>query len=103
LQYFQDLNMFKMMAAGLLAVSFAFAPVALAAEAAPAATGVQTAAAAPAEEKEICRKVEVTGSRLGSKKICKTKAQWQAIDNRSESEVRDLDQKSRIQPIPQGS
>ena len=91
--------MFKLMAASILTASFAFAPAALAAE--TAAPGAPVAA--PVEEKEICRKVEVTGSRLGSKKICKTKAQWQAIDNRSEAEMRDLDQKSRIQPIPQGS
>jgi hypothetical protein len=40
-----------------------------------------TAAEAPKEEKKICRREAATESRLGSKKICLTAAQWKARDS----------------------
>jgi len=39
------------------------------------AQGVQPAKPDPSEEK-ICEKITVTGSRLGSRKICATRAEW---------------------------
>lgn len=39
----------------------------------------------PAEEKKICRRVDVTGSYLGSKRVCRTKAEWQRLDDRAYS------------------
>lgn len=60
--------------------------------AAPVAAQTQPTSAAPAAAKDskdpnrmVCRKVENTGSRLGSKKICRTAAEWaevQAIERR---------------------
>lgn len=38
-------------------------------------------APAPKPEKKICRRLEVTGSILGSKPTCHTKAEWVAIDD----------------------
>ena len=39
-----------------------------------------TAAEAPKEEKKICKREGSTESRLGSKKVCLTAAQWRARD-----------------------
>ena len=52
---------------------------ALAAQTTPAPTATP-AAAAPAVEKPICRRVQVTGSNMG-KRECHTRAEWRAIDN----------------------
>ena len=37
----------------------------------------QTAAADP--DKKICKKVQTTGTRLGAKKVCATKAEWDEV------------------------
>jgi len=34
---------------------------------------------APVKEKKICRVQETTGSRLSSRRICKTQAEWDAV------------------------
>jgi len=39
-----------------------------------------TASEAPKEERKICRRETATESRLGSKKVCLTAAQWKARD-----------------------
>jgi len=49
------------------------------------AVAQDTPAAKPAEEKKICRRVDVTGSYLGSKRVCRTKAEWQRLDDRAYS------------------
>ncbi len=36
-------------------------------------------APAPVKEKKICRVQETTGSRLSSRRICKTQAEWDAV------------------------
>ena len=36
------------------------------------------AAPPPAEEKKICQTIVATGSRLGGKRVCHTKAEWRA-------------------------
>ncbi|WP_152569438.1 MULTISPECIES: hypothetical protein [Sphingomonas] len=49
----------------------------------PAATPAATPAPAPARAappKKICRTYEVTGSRMGKDRICKTEAEWQDED-----------------------
>ncbi len=33
----------------------------------------------PAKEKKVCRTEQATGSRLGAKRICKTRAEWDEI------------------------
>ncbi|MDY0957842.1 hypothetical protein SOM26_03995 [Sphingomonas sp. CFBP8993] len=33
----------------------------------------------PAKEKQICRNEETTGSRMGGRRVCRTKEQWDAI------------------------
>ena len=89
--------MYKLLAAAALVASIAAAPVALSAEQ-PAPTEIKTAAA---EEKKICRKTEVTGSRLGSKKVCKTKAEWQRVDDAAQEYMRELNRDGLIQPVTQ--
>jgi hypothetical protein len=61
---------FKIMAAAVLSVL-----------AAPAFAQNNDATVAPKPEKKICRRVEVTGSIIGSKAVCHTKAEWAAIDD----------------------
>ena len=55
---------------------------ALAAQTAPAPTATP-AAAAPAVEKPVCRRIQVTGSNMG-KRECHTRAEWRVIDSRED-------------------
>jgi predicted transglutaminase-like cysteine proteinase len=54
------------------------APV-LAQQTAPAAP-IQTASAAPQGQKQFCRREQQLGSIMPGKKVCRTKAEWDAID-----------------------
>ncbi len=53
------------------------------------------AAEKPAEagdpNRQICKKTETTGTRLGVKRECKTKAQWDAEFEMTKSEMRRMD------------
>ncbi|MDQ1158179.1 hypothetical protein QE385_002506 [Sphingomonas sp. SORGH_AS 950] len=42
---------------------------------------------APVKEKKICRAQETTGSRLASKRICKTQAEWDEIAANARNDV----------------
>ncbi|MFV0922780.1 hypothetical protein ACR720_04745 [Sphingomonas parapaucimobilis] len=44
-------------------------------------------APAPVKEKKICRVQETTGSRLSSKRICKTQAEWDEIAANARNDV----------------
>lgn len=44
-------------------------------------------APAPVKEKKICRVQETTGSRLSSKRICKTQAEWDEIAANAHNDV----------------
>lgn len=46
----------------------------------PAFAQNNDATVAPKPEKKVCRRIEVTGSIIGSKAVCHTKAEWTAID-----------------------
>lgn len=69
-----------------------------AAEAAEAAEAQAAAAAAPSaaadaaaqapEEELVCKKIEVTGSKIG-KRVCGTQAQWDARNRRTTDEAQD--------------
>ena len=65
----------SLIAAGAAALFMLAGPVAAKSDTAPA-----TAAQADEGEtnKMVCRRVESIGTRLGSKKVCRTKAQWDA-------------------------
>lgn len=41
----------------------------------------------PVKEKKICRVQETTGSRLSSKRICKTQAEWDEIAANARNDV----------------
>jgi len=74
--------------AALCPVAFALALPAHAAGTPETETAEQSASPQAKEEKKICKREEGrTGSRLGSKKICKTKAEWE----QSAREARDSD------------
>lgn len=45
----------------------------------PSAPAIVTETADPDANKQICKSQKVTGSRLSSKKVCKTKVEWEAF------------------------
>jgi hypothetical protein len=50
------------------------------------AQDAQPAAKAEAEEKKICRRAEpATGSMMGGKRVCHTKAEWAQIDAQNQA------------------
>ncbi|MEL6860997.1 MAG: hypothetical protein AAGL11_04100 [Pseudomonadota bacterium] len=56
---------------------------------------VQTAEVAVEEEKpaldpnrKVCKTIEVTGSRIAKKRICRTAAQWEALEDARENDFR---------------
>ena len=79
----------------LICVSSAVAMIAGAA--APAAAQSQNAPPAASQQSDprlneiVCQKQEVTGSRLGVKRICKTRAEW------AESQLQDRQEVERVQ------
>jgi len=46
-----------------------------------AAEEAKAPAAKPAKEPKVCRSEIDTGSRLGKRQVCRTAAEWQAIDD----------------------
>ena len=44
-------------------------------------------AAKPQPEKQVCRRIEETGSIMGGKRACHTKAEWASIDQRNDDRV----------------
>jgi hypothetical protein len=74
---------FAALALVLASAAPAFADTSARADSAPVAAAV-SAAAAPAAasgERLICRRQEVSGTRVGAgERTCKTKAQWRAIE-----------------------
>ena len=48
--------------------------------------------------KVICKSQEVTGSRVMSNRICKTKAEWDAIETRVQHEALDMQQQGVSKP-----
>lgn len=74
-----------LIAAGALALAISAVPAA-ASDPAPSAPAAQTDEGET--NKVVCRRVEAIGTRLGSKKVCRTKAQWdqEAAANRQDLE-----------------
>ncbi len=67
----------------LVSAAPAFADTSVKSESAPVAAAMSTAAApaAASGERLICRRQEVSGTRVGAgERTCKTKAQWRAIE-----------------------
>ena len=55
-----------------------------------------TAPTPPAKaEKKVCKKFEDTASRLGSKRVCRTAAEWAAMEARGEREKVDSTRSGR--------
>ena len=68
---------------------------------ATSAAGTQVAAAKGPDDPNqiICKTVEVTGSHLGSKRTCRTRAVWDEITRASREQTENL-QNSDTGPIP---
>ena len=64
------------------------------------APSVGTAAPAQAEDpdKKICERVEETGTRLGGRRVCKTKAEWAAERAESRRELERIQQNVDYRP-----
>lgn len=74
-------------AVAVTTLSLEFAPSLLAGDS-PAETASKPAESAKTDqgaEEKVCRRIHVIGSRLGTKKICATAAEWQEI-RRGEAE-----------------
>lgn len=59
----------------------------------PGVSSPPTAADAPAPTKadaQVCRRVEQLGSRIRYHRICRTAAEWEALDDRARSQVNRL-------------
>ncbi len=70
------------------------------------ALSLPTAAAAADEKKDrgskvVCRTFEVTGSRLGGNRVCKTRDQWEADKLRTEEEALESQREGSVRD-PQG-
>ena len=61
-----------------------------------AAVGANPAPAAPqakpaeAADKKICKREEVIGSRVSGKRICRTKAQWDALQQQDQRALQEM-------------
>ena len=49
----------------------------------------------PSSDKKICKSLAYTGSRLPAKKLCKTKADWDAMTDQSQDVMRDRQRSAR--------
>ncbi|QDX27245.1 hypothetical protein FPZ54_15360 [Sphingomonas suaedae] len=70
----------------MLVAAFGFA-IALA-SAAP--SGDDNVVAAPVKEKKICKAEAATGTRLARRKICRTAAEWDAIQKQAVQDAREI-------------
>lgn len=80
-------------------MSLLFAFAALAAAQAPAAVPAPPPPPAEAktadDQKKICKREEVIGSRVSGKRVCRTKAQWDAIQAQDQRAVQEM---NRLNP-----
>ena len=88
------MSVLKLSAAGF-AFALACMPLALAEQAAPIPAG--TTAAAADEDPVVCKRVAETGSRLGKKKVCKPKSEWEGRSKADQETLRQIQQKG-VQP-----
>ncbi len=87
---------------GLLTILISTAaPVAVFADQNPTAVGTTTAAAKAAVDPRldpstiVCKSEDLTGSRLGGKKVCLTRQQWADMSRASRDRLEDTQRSSR--------
>lgn len=73
----------SLLTCGALLSATLIAGTAVAQTPAPAATSDTAPAAAKDPNEKVCRNAPYTGTRLGAKKICKTRAEWDAATART--------------------
>lgn len=56
------------------------------------------AAEEPAREKErrICRREPTTGTRMASPRVCMTKREWEAVDERAKDDMRSMQNRQTV-------
>jgi invasion protein IalB len=85
----------------LLTVSFSAIPVAVSAQAQLQTEAAVAQARNPNEV--VCEKQEVTGSRLGHRKVCMTRSQWEDARRQDRSVVEKVQtERGMTAPIPGG-
>jgi hypothetical protein len=62
-----------------------------------ATTAATDAAAQVADDPIVCKRVEMTGTRLRKGKVCKPKSEWQGMSDDAKSMMKDHDRKSGTQ------
>ena len=62
-----------------------------------ATTAATDAAAQVADDPIVCKRVEMTGTRLRKGKVCKPKSEWQGMSEDAKSMMKDHDRKSGTQ------
>jgi hypothetical protein len=87
----------RLSAAALILAAVSMAPSALAAQA-PAASAGQPTKPSDNPTRIICEKVEQIGTRIGSKRVCMTAAEW-AEQRRQNREVVEHAQQTRCQSL----
>ncbi len=87
--------MLKPLSGALLALSLIGAPSAFATEAPPA----------PAEnagDEMVCKRIAETGSRVKKVKVCKTRSEWDQVENQAQDAAKRLNSKNGNVPSGQG-
>lgn len=72
------------------------------AEVANADSAAKPEAAATMDDPVICKKIDVTGSRVRKEKICRTKSQWAGDTKAAKDFVRGVDRGTASQPGGEG-
>ena len=88
----------------LMAAALATADAPEAPQSAAPATPAPPAAAAPPAEKAkknpmdevVCKRLEITGSRLGPKQVCRTRRAWEEMTRDSQENIRDIQNRSQF-------
>lgn len=62
------------------------------------ATAAEPPAPTPADEKMICRRQPVLGSRIKAKRICKTAEDWKTHDEALKQQTRDIQNAAAPRP-----
>jgi hypothetical protein len=78
----------------VLAAAFLAASLAAYADAPPPGDG---------EDEIVCKRVEETGSRLKSRKICRTESEWKAMRDGAKDFMKDVDKGASTQPRDLGA
>ena len=76
----------------LLAAAVVVPPIA----AASAQEAAQATAQAPRKERQICRREQVSGTRLRGPRVCMTKSEWRAVSDTAREDLTNSQNRQRV-------